>query len=261
MGILNVTPDSFSDGGQFVTLQAALERAEQMVRDGADIIDIGGESTRPGSAETPVDEELRRTLPVISSLREKRPHLLISIDTRHAPVARAALAAGADIVNDISGLADAEMRELCAQTRCGIVLMHMQGNPATMQQNPTYGDVVAEVRDFFEQRVRLAEQANIDPTRICLDPGIGFGKTTQHNLTLLRHLEQLRVRELPMMVALSRKRFMGEILEDAHLAKSSPLPTLAMSLLAAERGADLHRVHDVPELRQALALRIALHHA
>ncbi len=258
MGILNVTPDSFSDGGQHATAAAALEHAERMLHEGAHIIDIGGESTRPGSSPVPEDEEMRRVLPVITALREHHPAARISIDTRHATVAAAALQAGADIVNDISGLADASMRALCAEQPCGIILMHMQGTPATMQQAPHYQDVVAEVRDFFARRVAQAEQSGIDPQRICLDPGIGFGKTTEHNLALIRHLSELRVRDLPLMIALSRKRFIGELLHNPELAKTSPLPTVALSLLSADRGADLHRVHDIAPLHHALTLRHSL---
>ena len=258
MGILNVTPDSFSDGGQHSTTAAALEHAERMLHEGAHIIDIGGESTRPGSAPVAEDEEMRRVLPVITALRERHPAARISIDTRHATVAAAALQAGADIVNDISGLADPRMRALCAEQPCGIILMHMQGTPATMQQAPHYQDVIAEVRDFFARRVTQAERDGIDPQRICLDPGIGFGKTTEHNLALIRHLSELRVRDLPLMMALSRKRFIGEILHNPELAKTSPLPTVALSLLAADRGADLHRVHDIAPLHHALALRHSL---
>ncbi|MDO5463785.1 MAG: dihydropteroate synthase [Akkermansia sp.] len=258
MGILNVTPDSFSDGGQHTTAAAALEHAECMLHEGAHIIDIGGESTRPGSSPVPEDEEMRRVLPVITAIRERHPAARISIDTRHATVAAAALQAGADIVNDISGLADARMRALCAERPCGIILMHMQGTPATMQQAPHYQDVVAEVRDFFAERVAQAEQSGIDPQRICLDPGIGFGKTTEHNLALIRHLSELRVHDLPLMMALSRKRFIGELLHNPELAKTSPLPTVALSLLAADRGADLHRVHDIAPLHHALALRHSL---
>ena len=258
MGILNVTPDSFSDGGQHITTAAALQHAERMLQEGAHIIDIGGESTRPGSTPVPEDEEIRRVVPVIAAIRAQHPTARISIDTRHATVAAAALQAGADIVNDISGLADPSMRELCAQQPCGIILMHMQGTPATMQQAPHYQDVVAEVRDFFAERVELAARSGIDPQRICLDPGIGFGKTTEHNLALIRHLADLRVHDLPLMMALSRKRFIGELLHNPELAKTSPLPTVALSLLAADRGADLHRVHDVAPLHQALTLRHSL---
>ncbi len=254
MGILNVTPDSFSDGGQHTTITAAIEHARRMLQDGAHIIDIGGESTRPGA--TPVDaaEEERRTVPVIASLRQEFPHALLSIDTRTTSVAAAALAAGADIINDITGLASAEMRTLCAAHPCGIILMHMQGTPQTMQIAPTYTDVVAEVRAFFEQRLAMAQAAGISPERICLDPGIGFGKTTEHNLALIRHLSALRVANRPLLMALSRKRFLGDILNTPELAKNSPLPTVSMSLLAAQNGANLHRVHDVAPLHQALTL-------
>ena len=258
MGILNVTPDSFSDGGLHDSLPAALAHARELVEQGTDIIDVGGESTRPGSAEVAVEEELRRTRPVIEALRAEFPALRISIDTRHAEVARAALLAGADVVNDITGLASPAMRRVCAELPCGVVLMHMQGTPATMQQAPQYDDVVAEVRSFFELRVEQAVAEGIALSRICLDPGIGFGKTTEHNLALIRHLEELRVRDLPMLMALSRKRFLGEMLGNSRLAKVSALPTVTMSLLAADRGADLHRVHDVAPLCHALALRHAL---
>lgn len=258
MGILNVTPDSFSDGGQHADTRSALEHARRMLGEGADIIDIGGESTRPGSQEVTPDEEARRVLPVIEALRAEFPSARLSIDTRHAGVARAALLAGADVVNDITGLASPEMRRVCAELPCGVVLMHMQGEPGTMQQNPQYGDVVAEVRAFFEERVAAAVAAGISPQRICLDPGIGFGKTVEHNVCLIRHLESLRVNDLPLLMALSRKRFMGELLGAAGLPKVSALPTVTMSLLAADRGADLHRVHDVAALKQALLLRSAL---
>lgn len=258
VGILNVTPDSFSDGGRHNTVEAALQHATRLVQEGAHVIDIGGESTRPGATPVSEQEELQRTTPVIRALRRHFPTLRLSIDTRRPAVAAAALQAGADIVNDISGLADATMRSICAAAGCGVIIMHMQGTPATMQQNPQYSDAVAEVRSFFEQRIALAVQSGIAPQCICLDPGIGFGKTSQHNLELIHSLEALRVRDLPLMMALSRKRFLGEILQDPAAAKASPLPTVAMSLLAAERGADLHRVHDIAPLCQALTLRSAL---
>ena len=242
LGILNNTPDSFSDGGCHADAQAAVCHAQQMLEEGADIIDIGGESTRPGAQEVPVEEELRRVLPIIRRLRELHPRALLSIDTRHAPVARAALQAGADIVNDVGGLGDPAMREVCAEYACGVVLMHMQGVPRTMQLAPSYVDVVAEVRAFFEQRVSLARQAGIAAGRICLDPGIGFGKTTAHNVQLIEHLEELRCEDLPMLMALSRKRFLRDIGKD----------TVEMSLVAARHGADLHRVHEVAPLRAAL---------
>ena len=258
MGILNTTPDSFSDGGLHSSVHAALRHAESMLATGAHIIDIGGESTRPGSAPVPVEEELRRTIPVLSAIRAEFPAAILSIDTRTPAVARAALLAGADIINDITGLTSAPMREICASHPCGIILMHMQGTPQTMQLAPHYTDVVAEVRASFEQRLTLAEQEGISPTRICLDPGIGFGKTTAHNLQLIQNLSALRVRNLPLMMALSRKRFLGELLRNPELPKSSPLPTVTMSLLSADRGADIHRVHDVAPLAQALLLRHSL---
>lgn len=258
MGILNVTPDSFSDGGLHADVESALAHARQMLAEGADMIDVGGESTRPGSAEVPVQEEMRRVLPVIEALRAEFPAARLSIDTRHAEVARAALQAGVDVVNDITGLASPEMRKVCAELPCGVVLMHMQGEPRTMQQKPEYSDVVAEVRAFFENQLSQAAADGIEMQRLCLDPGIGFGKTVEHNLCLIRELDSLRVMNRPLLMALSRKRFMGTLLQDSDLPKISPLPTVVMSLLAADRGADLHRVHDVAELRQALTLRAAL---
>ncbi len=258
MGILNVTPDSFSDGGRYAGVPAAVEHAMQMVQAGADMVDIGGESTRPGSDEVDEAEELRRVLPVIEALRAAMPALRISIDTRHAAVARAALQAGADVVNDITGLADPAMRAVCAEFPCGVVLMHMQGTPQTMQLAPQYEDVVAEVRAFFEERVSMAQADGIAPSRICLDPGIGFGKTVGHNLALICGLESLRVQNMPLLMALSRKRFLGTLWGDADFARQSALPTVVMSLQAAEYGADMHRVHDVAELRRALALREAV---
>lgn len=258
MGILNVTPDSFSDGGEHATYETALAHAEQLLADGAHILDIGGESTRPGSAEVSEEEEASRVIPVIRELRRRHADALLSVDTRHVSVAAAALEAGADIINDITGLASPAMRALCAAQPCGIILMHMQGEPRTMQLAPHYEDVVAEVRSFFAERVAAAEAAGIVPARICLDPGIGFGKTTEHNLALIQHLEETRVRDLPMLMALSRKRFMGAVLNGGTPAPvREALPTVVMSLLSADRGADLHRVHDVRELRDALTLRSA----
>lgn len=259
MGILNITPDSFSDGGEHGDTASALAHADKLLADGAHIIDLGGESARPGSAEVSIDEEARRVLPVLRELRRRHPRALLSVDTRHAAVAEQALEAGADIINDITGLADPAMRALCAAAPCGIVLMHMQGQPRTMQLAPHYDDVVREVRAFFEQRLALAEAAGIARERICLDPGIGFGKNVEHNLALIAHLEELRVADLPLLMALSRKRFMGAVLSGGAPAPvREALPTVVMSLLAADRGADLHRVHDVRELRDALRLRRAV---
>ena len=251
MGILNVTPDSFSDGGAHAAPAAALAHAVELAGQGADIIDVGGESTRPGAREVPPAEEAARVLPVLRAVRRELPGIRLSIDTRHAEVARAALGEGADIVNDITGLRAPGMLQLCAQSNCGIILMHMQGEPATMQVNPQYTDVVAEVRAFFAQRVQAAVEAGIDPRRICLDPGLGFGKTSAHCLALLEHLEQLRIGNLPLMAALSRKRFLQDCLGDLE----EPQRTVAASLRAAAHGADIHRVHDVQALRRTLDSR------
>ena len=250
MGILNVTPDSFSDGGQHNTPEAALEHARRMVAEGAHIIDVGGESTRPGSQEVGTAEETKRTIPVIRAIRAEFPDILISIDTRHAQVARAALEAGADILNDITGLRAPGMLELCAEqrNRCGIILMHMQGEPCTMQLAPRYENVVEEVARFFRDQVHAAMAAGIAKERICLDPGIGFGKTTEHNVQLIHHLAELRVYNLPMLMALSRKRFLGDVYGD----RMNPASTVKASLLSAKNGADLHRVHDVAALHRAL---------
>ncbi len=258
MGIVNTTPDSFSDGGKYMHLDDAILHAESLIHQGAIIIDIGGESTRPGAAELDIEEELRRTIPLIKALRENFHGTLLSIDTRHVEVAQAALEAGADIVNDITGLADERMRLLCAQYGCGVIMMHMQGQPETMQQNPHYEDVVGELRDFFIQRVKLAESAGIKRSSICIDPGIGFGKTLEHNLELIANLEKLRPSEqMPILMALSRKRMLSTLLKDISLGRSA-LATVSMSLMAAERGADIHRVHDVAEMHHALCLRKAL---
>lgn len=245
MGILNVTPDSSSDGGQYAQPEAALEHARQLIADGADIIDLGGESTRPGAREVEAEEEQRRVLPALRRVRQSLPAAIISVDTRHPEVARLALEAGADIINDVGGLGDRTMREVCAEFGCGVVLMHMQGEPSSMQLAPHYEDVVREVREFFQHRIRLALEAGIELSRICLDPGIGFGKTAQHNLTLIRHLEELRCEGLPILVGLSRKRFLAQVHSD----------TVRMSLEAAQHGAQIHRVHDVAALRAALSPR------
>ncbi len=258
MGILNATPDSFSDGGLYTSLESALDQALRMIDEGAHIIDIGGESTRPGADDVSHDEEIARTIPLIRALRAARGEARISIDTRHASVAEAALEAGADIINDVSGLRDPAMRALCAKYRCGIILMHMQGEPKSMQEKPQYRDIVSEVHDYFAQQIALAQQDGIACASICIDPGIGFGKTSTHNLELIANLEQLRPSpEIPIMMALSRKRFMGEILGSTELGRS-PLATASMTLLSAERGAELHRVHDVAACAQALQLRAAL---
>ncbi len=253
MGILNVTPDSFSDGGAHMSPGDAVRHAGAMLEEGADIIDVGGESTRPGAAPVSIEEETARVVPVIEALRAQYGSVRVSVDTRHAAVAREALEAGADIVNDVAALRGEGMAEVCAEYGCGVVAMHMRGEPGTMQQNPRYDDVTAEVRAFFEERLAAFVKAGIDPACVCWDPGIGFGKTVAHNLALIAHLESLRVADLPMMIALSRKRFLGAILDDPAAGRETGA-TVAMSLYARSCGADVHRVHEVRPLQRALAL-------
>ncbi len=253
MGILNVTPDSFSDGGRFDRVDAALAQARRMIDEGADIIDIGGESTRPGAPAVAADDEIARTVPVIRQLRGEWGGL-ISIDTSKAAVAAAALEADADIVNDVTGLrGDSAMAALCASAGCGVVVMHMQGTPQTMQQAPQYKDVVAEVRDFFEERLRALSAAGIAEEALCFDPGIGFGKTLDHNLALLRALDTLAPAGRPLLLGLSRKSFIGQLLGDSDL-RLRDWPTVALTARAREQGVMLHRVHDVRPNVQALRM-------
>ncbi len=252
MGILNVTPDSFSDGGSHEGLAGAMAHAERLMAEGADVVDVGGESTRPGAAPVPEEVEIARVVPVIREMR-RRWDVRISVDTRHACVARAALEAGADIVNDVAGLRGDGMAELCAEYGCGVVVMHMQGEPGTMQVAPRYDDVVGEVRAFFEGRLAALLAAGVRRECICWDPGIGFGKSLEHNLALLSHLEEVRVDDLPLLMGLSRKRFLGMVLNDVSAGRGV-VPTVAMSLYAGLHGAEIHRVHEVGPLRQALDL-------
>ena len=257
MGILNVTPDSFSDGGAHFLKETALIHARQMFAEGAELIDIGGESTRPGAASVPVGEEIARTVPVIAALREEWGGL-ISIDTSKAAVAEAAIAAGADIVNDVSGLlADPAMAAICAKSGCGVVVMHMQGSPQTMQKSPRYQDVVAEVRSFFEERFATLTAAGIDPLALCFDPGIGFGKTLDHNLALLRALGAISVAGRPLLLGVSRKSFIGKILASDEL-DAREWPTVAITSNAREKGIMLHRVHAVRPNLEALRMTEAI---
>lgn len=253
MGILNVTPDSFSDGGRFAASEAALLQARRMIAEGAAIIDVGGESTRPGAAPVPAAEEILRTRPVIEALRAEWDGW-ISIDTTKAAVAAAALAAGADIVNDVSGLrADPEMAALCATSGCAICVMHRQGTPRTMQQAPHYQDVVAEVCAFFKEREASLSDAGINPLSLCFDPGIGFGKTLEHNLALLRALDRLAPQTRPLLLGLSRKSFIGKLLGDDSMA-CRDWPTIALTARAREQGVMLHRVHEVRPNLQAIRM-------
>jgi dihydropteroate synthase len=252
MGVLNVTPDSFYDGGRRAEADQAVADGLALAEAGAEIIDIGGESTRPGAQPVSADEELRRVLPVICGLR-KVVSTPISIDTYKAKVASAALATGADIVNDISALRfDPAMAELVAREKVLVVLMHMQGTPRTMQSEPSYVDVVAEVRDFLTARVAHATAAGIERDRIIIDPGIGFGKTLEHNLSLLRGLSSFTTLGLPLLVGASRKTFIGRILDlpvDERLEGS-----LAAAVVAVMGGAHIIRTHDVKETRRAVLI-------
>ena len=253
MGIVNVTPDSFSDGGRFADPGRAVEHALAMVADGADILDIGGESTRPGAEPVGEAEELRRVLPVIRALRSQS-QVLISIDTMKASVARAALDAGADIINDVTGLrGDAAMVRLAAERDCGLVAMHMIGDPQTMQTAPHYDDVVAEVRSYLNERLRRLTASGIAPERIALDPGFGFGKTLDHNLSLLRHLPQLAIGDRPLLIGVSRKSMIGKVLHSTEMADRH-WPTIALTAYAREHGARILRVHDVKPNAQALRM-------
>ena len=255
MGIVNVTPDSFSDGGLYLDPEAAVAHGEQLVADGAEILDVGGESTRPGAAPVDVEEELRRVIPVIEGLQGVGP--CISVDTSKAQVAAAALEAGAGIVNDVTALrGDGEMAAVCAGRGATVVLMHMLGEPRTMQEDPRYGDVVEDVKGFLAERLEVAVAAGIGEERVWLDPGIGFGKTLAHNMELLRRLGELRGLGRPLVVGTSRKSFIGKV--DGSPADRRLGGTIASSVLAAAEGADVLRVHDVAEMRQALAVATAI---
>lgn len=257
MGILNVTPDSFSDGGRFLAPEAALSQAQAMAA-GAEIIDVGGESTRPGAAEVPVEEEIARTAPVIRALRDGGLAAPISIDTRKAPVAEAALAAGASIVNDVSAFDfDPTLGPLASRLSAPVVLMHAQGVPATMQDNPLYGDVLLDVYDALAQRLARAEALGIERTRIVLDPGIGFGKTQAHNLALIRGLSLFHGLGCAILLGTSRKRFIGAI-GRAEAPETRAPGSIATALAGVVQGVQVLRVHDVAETRQALRLWQAL---
>jgi dihydropteroate synthase len=256
MGILNVTPDSFSDGGDFFSANAAIAQAEKMLDEGARIIDVGGESTHPGSDPVSSEEELRRVIPVLRSILEARPEAIVSIDTYRAATARAALDAGALIVNDVTALGDPKMAGLVAERGCRLVLMHMLGEPKSMQQDPHYEDVVREVRDFLASRAELAIRVGVEKENIILDPGIGFGKTLQHNLELLNNLDALVRLGFPVLVGASRKSFLGKIIGSD--TKSRLFGTVATSVMAYERGASLFRVHDVQANREALEVAAAV---
>ena len=260
MGVLNVTPDSFSDGGRFFDPSAAIARGLVMVQEGADILDIGGESTRPGATPVEAEEELRRILPVIRSLR-KQSRIPISIDTMKARVAAAAVEAGADIINDISGLQhDPDMARVAAESEAGLVLMHLRGTPRTMQQEPEYTDVVAEVCGCLRSAGSAAISAGVAVDRLVFDPGIGFGKTMDHNLALLRALPSFQIYGRPVLLGVSRKSFIGRLLGNTD-PLSREAPTIALTAWARQHGVRILRVHAVKENAQALRMMEAILHA
>ncbi len=256
MGIINATPDSFSDGGQFFEPAAAIEHGLRLVQEGADVLDIGGESTRPNAIPVPVEEELRRIVPVVEGLAHQTA-LPISVDTMKAEVARSCLEAGASIVNDVAGFRDPAMISLAAKYRAGVIVMHMQGTPETMNQNPQYSDVVMEIGAFFEERLQTLAKMGIPPEAVCLDPGIGFGKTHEHNMQLLANLGAFARFGRPICLGVSRKGFIGTI---CGRPRGERMPgSLAIACFAAARGqAHLLRVHDVAPTRDAALLLEAI---
>ncbi len=259
MGILNVTPDSFSDGGQYGSLDAALAHAENMIRQGASFIDIGGESTRPGAAAVSLDEETRRVIPVIEALRKRDIPAVISIDTSKPGLMQRAVEAGAGLINDVCALTEAGAVELVSQLQVPVCLMHMQGQPRTMQQEPYYNNVVSDVYQFLAARVDSCVQAGIAKERLLIDPGFGFGKTVEHNLSLLKHLSDFNHMGLPLLVGLSRKSMMATILDktvDNRLAGS-----IAAACFALMNGAAIIRAHDVDETMDAIKMYTAMTNA
>ena len=257
MGILNRTPDSFSDGGQFISLDNALHQAENIIAAGADLLDIGGQSTRPGAFTISLAEELERTIPLIQQIRSHSP-IPISIDTTRSEVAKAAIAAGADLVNDVSGgTFDAEMLATIAQLQVPVILMHLRGTPATMQQLTHYQDLIGEIISFFQQQIQTALSLGIAPHRIILDPGIGFAKTAEQSLELLQQLGQFRELGFPLLVGPSRKSFIGHILQQPDPQKRI-WGTAATCCAAISGGADILRVHDVTEMAQVCQMADAI---
>jgi dihydropteroate synthase len=255
MGVVNITPDSFSDGGKFLDPKAAIAHGRRLIEEGADILDIGGESSRPGARAVAEHEELERVLPVLKALKD----VPVSVDTRRPSVMRAALAEGASMINDIEALTVPGALDAVADTDCAVCLMHMKGDPATMQQAPSYGDVVLEVRDFLRTRIAACEIAGIEKDRITIDPGFGFGKTVAHNFTLLKRLAELAALGVPVVAGWSRKSTLGAI--TGRPVGERLAASVAAALLAVQHGATILRVHDVRETRDALAVMQALEKA
>jgi len=257
MGIVNTTPDSFSDGGCYASVDSAVAHARRLIAEGAAIIDIGGESTRPGAAEVDEAEEIARVLPVVVALASEFPGIALSIDTCKAGVARAAVAAGASIINDVTGFRDAAMVAVAAESSAGVVVMHMQGTPRTMQHDPVYTDLRGEITAFFADRFAALTSAGVRPEAIVFDPGIGFGKKLEHNLAILRELERYTVEGRPILLGVSRKSFIGKILGSDDL-NVRHWPTVAITSHAREHGVALHRVHEVKPNVEALRMTEAI---
>ena len=259
MGIVNATPDSFSDGGEAFSFEDAVARGLQMMQDGADIIDVGGESTRPGAEPVSIAEEVRRTVPVIKRLSDAGA--CVSIDTRHALVMEAALAAGAEIINDVTALTgDRRSLDVAASCQAPIVLMHIQGEPGTMQSDPSYEDAPKEVLDYLTARVQACEAAGIERARLAVDPGIGFGKTVAHNVQILKHLDLYQRLGVPLLLGVSRKSFIGKIVGEKD-AQERLSGSIAAALYGVQHGVNILRVHDVRETKQALDVWAAIHSA
>ncbi len=253
MGIINVTPDSFSDGGKFFTMESAYEQSLKLIKDGADIIDIGGESSRPGSKPITLEKELERTIPLVSKIRSNFPEVIISIDTTKSKVAEEAILSGANIINDISGLShDKEMSKVASKYGVLLVIMHMQGKPETMQKAPYYNDLIGDIKSFFEERVHYATQCGIKKNRIILDPGLGFGKSYEDNFKLINQLEKFCNFNLPILIGPSRKSFIGIALnEEPEFRLEGTLATVAAGIL---RGAQIVRVHDVKQTKKVVKI-------
>lgn len=254
MGIINVTPDSFSDHGRYATTEKAIEHAERLIQEGADILDIGGESTRPGSLAVSLEEELRRVIPVVEILSQK--NILISVDTSKPEIMQAAISAGASIINDVNALQAPGAIEIIAKSKVMVCLMHMKGKPRSMQKEPQYIDVISEVKSFLQQRIDLANSSGIPYDRLIIDPGFGFGKTLKHNLALLRHLDQFVQMKVPVLVGLSRKSMLGAI--TGNDVDNRVYASIAAALLAATKGAKILRVHDVKATKDAIMIHNAL---
>lgn len=256
MGIINVTPDSFSDSGRYATTEKAIAHAERLIQEGADILDIGGESTRPGSLAVTLEEELHRVIPVVENLSQK--DILISVDTSKPEVMQAAINAGASIINDVNALQVPGAIEVVARSKAMVCLMHMKGKPRSMQDNPQYVDVVSEVKDFLQQRMILARSGGIEYDRIIIDPGFGFGKTLEHNLELFRNLEQFTKMNVPVLVGFSRKSMLGAI--TGNDVNNRTYASVAAALLAVIKGARILRVHDVKATKDAIKVHNSVMH-